>query len=316
MKFNLRRGGGRYAALMLILAGCSESQQDAVEHDVTTQEDAERIETEVATPPSATCIEMTEACTAEPARACGTLFGRPSQLTGLAPDSCLPQCSCGSEVWSPPPIDPSYTDALLAMTLVNEPELLDSDPYADPLNAELAHPEMISVCGLHRLEQGRYELVDYPSADAALEAGAYITHYGSCGACSSLRDLAVYINYPDLTEPVRECGIVGIIQGDEAQSTCIQDLGFSPACAQIWSFNTSNTRTHCQSICIALIDAPYHQDDGSPNACIQCDEDISGPVFKTYAGRTRRNSGLPTALCRPCSEVKPVVHDYASTPRP
>lgn len=44
--------------------------------------------------------------------------------------------------------------------------------------------------------------------------------------------------------------------------------------------------------------------------CIQCDEDRSGPVFKIVAGRTRRNSGLPNAICRPCSEVQPLVHDY------
>jgi len=36
----------------------------------------------------------------------------------------------------------------------------------------------------------------------------------------------------------------------------------------------------------------------------------SGPVFKAVAGRTRRNSGLPNALCRPCSEVRPLVHAY------
>jgi hypothetical protein len=37
----------------------------------------------------------------------------------------------------------------------------------------------------------------------------------------------------------------------------------------------------------------------------------SGPVFKAVAGRTRRNSGLPNALCRPCSEVTPLEHSYA-----
>ena len=36
----------------------------------------------------------------------------------------------------------------------------------------------------------------------------------------------------------------------------------------------------------------------------------SGPVFKAVSGRTRRNSGLPNALCRPCSEVRPLVHAY------
>ncbi len=40
------------------------------------------------------------------------------------------------------------------------------------------------------------------------------------------------------------------------------------------------------------------------------DEDKSGPIFKATSGRTRRNSGLPTALCCPCNTVTPVTHRY------
>jgi hypothetical protein len=46
---------------------------------------------------------------------------------------------------------------------------------------------------------------------------------------------------------------------------------------------------------------------------------MSGPVFKAVAGRTRRNTGIASALCRPCSEVRPLLHDYKtrlSTPLP
>jgi hypothetical protein len=61
--------------------------------------------------------------------------------------------------------------------------------------------------------------------------------------------------------------------------------------------------------CMSSLEAPHHMMDGSLNACIQCDEDNSGPVFKSVAGRTRRNSGLPSGLCRPCNSVYPVVHN-------
>ena len=54
----------------------------------------------------------------------------------------------------------------------------------------------------------------------------------------------------------------------------------------------------------------YHTPDGALNPCIQCDEDESGPVFKAVAGRTRRNSGLASALCRPCESVASVTHQY------
>ena len=62
--------------------------------------------------------------------------------------------------------------------------------------------------------------------------------------------------------------------------------------------------------CVAALTKPYNEPDGALNACLQCDEDKSGPVFKAVAGRTRRNTGLANALCRPCSEVRPLLHRY------
>ena len=58
------------------------------------------------------------------------------------------------------------------------------------------------------------------------------------------------------------------------------------------------------------IDEPYNLEDGSLNACLQCDEDVSGDVFKTVAGRTRRNSGLASAICRPCETVWRIEHRF------
>jgi hypothetical protein len=85
---------------------------------------------------------------------------------------------------------------------------------------------------------------------------------------------------------------------------------FTDACAQIWYYNTVNTRTLCLSVCASLLSAPYHLPAGEINACLQCDEDNSGPIFKAIAGRTRRNSGLPSGICRPCESVFPVSHVY------
>jgi hypothetical protein len=65
-----------------------------------------------------------------------------------------------------------------------------------------------------------------------------------------------------------------------------------------------------RSTCLPLLSAPYHKADGQLNACLLCDETQSGPVFKAVAGRTRCDSGLPNALCRPCSEVCLLVHAY------
>jgi hypothetical protein len=113
----------------------------------------------------------------------------------------------------------------------------------------------------------------------------------------------------DLIAPVRACGMqhLGDLEGDV---TCLMGLGFQRPCAKIWAYNTSHTSTACFDTCITLLNAPYNNPDGSLNACLACDEQQSGPVFKAVAGRTRRNSGLANAICRPCSEVQPLVHAY------
>jgi len=156
-----------------------------------------------------------------------------------------------------------------------------------------------------------YQLVTYPSQDAAGEAGASVTHFGHCGVCSTLANLAAYIENPDLVAPVRACGLESSADGgDGADVACLEQLGFDLPCAQIWAYNTANTRSVCLTQCLADLSAPYNEPDGALNACLQCDEDQSGPTFKAVAGRDRRNSGIPNAICRPCGEVQPLIQSY------
>jgi hypothetical protein len=49
---------------------------------------------------------------------------------------------------------------------------------------------------------------------------------------------------------------------------------------------------------LAEPDSPYNLPDGTLNPCLQCDRDESGEVFKAVAGRTRRDTGVPNAICR------------------
>ena len=128
--------------------------------------------------------------------------------------------------------------------------------------------------------------------------------------CSSLVDLAVYAENTDLTDPVRACGLANMDGDVAALTTCIAEIGFTEACASIWAYNTLNTRDACLSECLEYLDAPYNQADGSLNPCLQCDEDASGAVFLSVAGRTRRATGLASSMCRPCSEVRPLEHGY------
>jgi len=234
-----------------------------------------------------------------------TLFGRPEAATGLSEAECGPACSCGGESWQAPEYTEADIAALRAWVHAEPFEPLLEDPYESP-----AEPAPEAVCGVLTEADGRYRLSSFEDQAALQAAGAALTHTGGCGLCSTLTDLAVYISVPDLTEPVRACGLEHLGSEPAELVACIEELGFTTPCAWIWAWNTLNTREHCLVECLAALEEPYNQPDGSLNPCLQCDEDISGPVFKAVAGRTRRNTGLPNAICRPCEDVVPLEHHY------
>jgi hypothetical protein len=242
---------------------------------------------------------------------CTVLFGRPNDQTGLSADQCRPSCGCGSTAWTAPDYSAAFSAALIADWTLEMPyPPLTMDPYASPAPPE-DPPD--TVCGVLPGSAGdagprSYLLVTYASEAAARAAGASPTHFGHCGVCSTLENLAVYMRVNDLTAPVRACGL-NSNTADENVS-CLQGIGFDLPCAQIYYYNTAHTRAVCLSQCLAALGQPYNFPDGGLNDCLRCDEEQSGPVFQGVAGRTRRNSGLANALCRPCSEVRPLVHDY------
>ena len=241
------------------------------------------------------------------ALSCRPLFGRPAANTGLGEGECGPVCACEGEAWSVPDYDQAFVDALRAWTPVEPASPSEDDPYSrEPRPAP--RPELFCGFIVEDRAAQTYRLETFDSLGALEQAGARLTHTGACGTCSTLRDLAVYIGTPDLTTPVRECGLRGLSESQDAARACLEEIGFSSACADTWGYNAAHTAVVCLSDCLALLDAPFHTEDGAPNACIQCDEDQSGPVFKAVAGRTRRNSGLPTALCRPCDTVAAISH--------
>jgi hypothetical protein len=192
-------------------------------------------------------------------------------------------------------------------------QALSANPYSEAARVDaLGSAKQGEVCAVHVQDAAArtYTLRTWASAAEAAESGGIVTHDGACGLCSDLESLATYAGVGDLTAPVRACGVQGLLRGEDANIDCLLKIGFTEACASIWYWNTVNTREKCQKICIDLLNAPYHSPDGALNACLRCDEDESGPVFKAVAGRTRRNSGLATALCRPCSEVLALEHRY------
>jgi hypothetical protein len=195
-----------------------------------------------------------------------------------------------------------------------EPRELHADPY-DHQERWLDPRQDDRYCGVLPLGEGvgDYVLVTYDSEEDARAAGAFITHERACGLCSTLQDLAIYAAYNDLTEPVRSCGLTAFGDYELSRLACIASIGFTAPCAQIWSYNTAHTRDVCGVTCLAELDNHFNTPDGNLNPCLYCDEVRSGPIFKAVAGRTRRSSGLPNAICRPVTEgdgVYRIKHYY------
>jgi hypothetical protein len=247
--------------------------------------------------------------------ACGGLFCTAEESVRRA-GSCTPSCACRGYRFAEPAYDEADLHALRSWRLVDPPTPLHGDPYDLP---EPPAVDGLAVCAAIPVSVAArdraYRLETFRSEDEAHAAGGQVTHAGACGACSSLQDLAVYIEHRDLTAAGRECGLLGTV-ADSAQRRCLEGLGLTPACAQIWSFNVDHTRSACLGVCVATMTSDNNMDNGDLNACLNCDEERSGPVFQAVAGRTRRRSGLSSAIARPCLHadgtpaVYPVEHYY------
>lgn len=205
-----------------------------------------------------------------------------------------------------------------------EPGFGVSNPYADSSRLSVEQWYATSerdtaVCALRFEDETRdsYSLQDFPDRPAAEAAGFMVTHHGRCGSCSSLQDLAIYIDTPDLTTPARACSRK--MGGAKSIKKCyIAKVGFTESCAESWTYNSRNTRQQCTKICTSDYGAmnlmlnrypgPNTDADGNLRPCLQCDEDQSGAGFKYSAGRTRRNSGIESAIERHAGETLNVDH--------
>ncbi|KAJ9453769.1 hypothetical protein DIPPA_31505 [Diplonema papillatum] len=192
------------------------------------------------------------------------------------------------------------------------PVTIDTDPYDIGLPSPSA-PESVCAVKYNDSERTWYSLETYNSVPEAERDGAHVTHGTQCGACSTLRDLSAFMEHTDLTNPVRSCMLKYVWSFERATQCIIDETGMTVPCAATFAYNGINTRWQCGGICmlVYMFGVPNNvPEDNRLNACLQCDEVNSGPVFKHFAGRTRRQSGLKSAIVRPSDEVFAVVHDY------
>ncbi len=168
------------------------------------------------------------------------------------------------------------------------------------------------VCAIKYQDPSKktYLINTFSTKEQALSNNYIITHQGACGACSTLYDLVAYLKQ-NLTGPVRKCGAFTFLSM-KLSLDCLLGLGFTQSCAEIWYYNTVNTKAKCLNVCLLswMTNEPYVKENGQLNDCLQCDEDQSGPVFKYYSGRTRRNSGIRSEIDRPADEIYKINHCY------
>eukprot|EP00164_Ancoracysta_twista_P010752 GFYU01016339.1.p1 GENE.GFYU01016339.1~~GFYU01016339.1.p1 ORF type:complete len:250 (-),score=37.89 GFYU01016339.1:401-1150(-) len=213
----------------------------------------------------------------------------------------------------PPTYNRTVVDAFTSKVLLNPSNISTTNPYSDP-NYNTSNPDTICAVQYPNINnRSTYYLRNFTSPAAAEAAGAFVTHLHPCGLCSTTQDLAIYMNYSDLTNPVRDCAIKSIIS-DQWALQCLMDIGFTAGCSQIWLQDAMNTRQHCLDICLQAWMEKWPNNipanSTNLNPCIACDENISGPIFKVVAGRTRRASGLKSSINRPADQIYPITHYY------
>lgn len=215
---------------------------------------------------------------------------------------------------------PHFMGALQAQVPRNAYPVLSCDPYQNSSTTACAYQPpnnqlgTNAVCGIHydnTVNCSTYQLKSYRNRTTAQAAGAFVTHLGECGACSTTQDLAVYMLYPNLNQLKAGCDRRAAINYADGVQCFQETMGFTAACADIWTDHSRFTSRECRVICLALQNTPPN---GAPptcalNDCLQCETTKSGPIFKQYAGRTRRNSGLLSSIAVNCSSIANIVHD-------
>ncbi len=77
-----------------------------------------------------------------------------------------------------------------------------------------------------------------PSLANATAEGQYITHTGACGTCSSLQDLALMIEYDELSYKAQQCFFFSTaVKYVDKAITCYEEIGFTRSCAQTLSYH-------------------------------------------------------------------------------
>jgi hypothetical protein len=266
----------------------------------------------------AMCGTCASATLSEHGHVTGHVRAEASPRSGCGACWCVVNSTAGGVCpsWQPS----NYTAAAIALfravPAIHPPmQLVDGcNPYRNAscgTSPPLRNEGPTAVCALRyngSAPCAGYELETFASSAAAASDGYTVTHTGNCGLCSTLADLATYMALPDMTISGKKCGVEAVLDMPLGIK-CFKDLGLTAACAQIWAYDAVADAKPCGAICLKDAGQPYNIPPTCKlNDCLQCDEDHPGPTFKQFAARTRRRSGLLSAIQRPCDAVAQLVH--------
>uniref|UniRef100_A0A7S1UWS2 Uncharacterized protein n=1 Tax=Grammatophora oceanica TaxID=210454 RepID=A0A7S1UWS2_9STRA len=223
-----------------------------------------------------------------------------------------------------------HVDTLLSLNHTN-PFTIDCDPYTnatcetvparDPLTQAL-DPNAVCAFLYDYPEQSEledeqpcplsYSAKTFASREEATAAGYVVTHEGGCATCSTTQDLAIYMTVIDQRQAATQCAFDALRSFELGKRCFMENIGFTEACSIVWTYDTLNTNNECGAICAAIVIGGQPNNGPEPtctlNECLECNEVQNGPGFKGFAGRTRRNSGILSAIARPCSSIASVEH--------
>lgn len=156
-----------------------------------------------------------------------------------------------------------------------------------------------------------YRLRTVPSLVNATAEGQYITHTGACGTCSSLEDLALMIEYPDIPYKAQQCFFRSTaVKYVDTAVTCYEEIGFTKSCATTLAYHQKRiVDKGCGYQCAAW---SFDGDLGKPSCedasgCGACVDDIGiSARLELMAGRTFATSGYPSQRARQCSDIAPL----------
>lgn len=177
-----------------------------------------------------------------------------------------------------------------------------------------------AVCGIfynipRRGCPDEYELVSYPSWEAAEDAGAVVTHTGPCGVCSTTKDLGVMMTTRDFGDILAQCLLQFGVFGFNIKNIieCAQEVDLSPDCLKMLIWGSRQTTEDCADVCSENADLENLDLQGSPpecklNSCAQCTIDKQD-FITSYLGRNNYNSGILAGYVQPCSSYVNLTHN-------